>query len=225
MKRLLVLLLSFGTSAFALVERTLDEKKPIDALFSTTSHNRIAIEEGAVEKVFADSSLFSIAIDSTTGNAFVNVEKEILDPVTMTVVTSSGAVQDLLIRSGSVPSEQICLHLPEDGESWALSFAPSLAGSIATLNQILDGSIPPGFGQREQVNELSLPSPLIALPLRSLEGPFEILDVYEIRNPGKKPAPLSSEEIKGDGAWAFLSARILEQGDKAICIIGRSKDG
>lgn len=226
MRSLIFCCLLFAGSAFALVERTIDEKRPFEATLSTASHNRIAVEEGAVEKIFADSSLFSIAIDSTTGNAFLNVEKEIDEPVTITVVTSSGAVQDLLIRSSGGPSEQIRLHLPSDGNDWAYHSDPSMAGGVGVLNQIIEGSIPAGYGQREweAADELALPAPLIAIPLKAVEGPFEILTAYEIRNPGKKLIALSPEEIKGGNAWVFLSVRVLEQNEKAICILGRAKD-
>ncbi len=226
MKRLVLLAVGASVSGFALVERTIDEKNPFEVTLSTTSHNRIVVEDGAVEKIFADNGLFTVVMDAATGNAFVNVEQEIEEPKTVTVVASSGAVQDLFVRAEPGPSEQVRLHLPEDGQEWVYRADPSMAASIQVLNKIVEGIVPAGFGQRDWDEEgLKLPSPLIAVPLKSLEGPFEILDVYEVRNPGKKAASLSLEEVKGDKAWVFLGAKTLEAGEKTICILGRGKDG
>ena len=226
MKRLLLVALAASGSAFALVERTIDEKSPFEVTLSTSSHNRIVIEDGAVEKIFADNGLFTVVMDAATGNAFVNVEQEIEEPKTVTVVASSGAVQDLFVLATAGPSEQVRLHLPEDGQEWTYRADPSMAASIQILNQIVEGIVPAGFGEREWDGEgLKLPSPLIAVPLKSLEGPFEILDVYEVRNPGKKGALLSLEDVKREQTWAFLGAKSLDSGEKTICILGRGKDG
>ena len=83
-----------ASSAFALVEKTIDEKHPVEVVFSTDTHNRISVEGGAVEKVFGDTALFSVNIDPATGNAFINVLKEIEKPAALTIVTSSGAAPE-----------------------------------------------------------------------------------------------------------------------------------
>lgn len=73
--------IAFCSSAHALVEEPLNEKKSLPIIFSTTSHNRISIERGSVEKVFADEAYFNIMLDPATGNAFVTVIKPILEPI------------------------------------------------------------------------------------------------------------------------------------------------
>jgi hypothetical protein len=214
-----------ASSAFALVEKTIDEKHPLDVVFSTTTHNRIAVEGGAVEKIFGDSSLFSVHIDPATGNAFIHIAKE-LDhkPAALTVVTSTGAVQDLLVRSSEGPSEQIVLK-EEEQEEWVIRPIVSHASTLEFLTQVIDGNTPAGYGAKEWEEDLQLPEPLFAEPVKALEGPFETLHVYRITNPEEKLIILDADVLKKDkNSWVYLSNCALKDGMESVCIIGKVKN-
>ena len=209
---------------FASVQEIIDGTHPISVDFSISSHNRIAVADGAVEKVFGDSAIFSVTVDPVTGNAFVNLLKEIEGiPATMSVVTSSGLVQDLLVSSREGVSEQVILKEREEQEFFARDV--TLASSVDVLNKILEGKIPNGYGQMETVQDLSLPNPLKATAIKAFEGPFEIISVYEIVNSGKESIVLSTEALKqGKGTWAFVTVNEIAQNEKAICLVGKIKD-
>ncbi len=216
-----------SVSSYALVEGVLDERHPISASLSTSSHNRISVEGGSVEKVIGDHSLFSVNLDPSTGSAFINVLEEISEqPTTLSVVTNSGLVQDILVTAQEGPSEQIILKDQQD-DAFAIRTDVSHASTVDLLNQILDGKIPFGYGLNELEDQdvLNLPLPLSVETLKVLEGPFEMISVYEIENRGKNSIVLSSDALKKEGvAWVFLRAHELDQNEKTICLIGRTKE-
>lgn len=219
--------LCFWGSADALVEHKIDEKHPLQVLFSKTSHNRIAVEGGSVEKVFGDDAYFVITVDPTTGNAFVNVLKDIVEvPSILTVVTSFGKIQDLAVRTGDTAAEFLILKESDEEEEF---FEPALnlhENTINLLNAILEGRAPQGYGQREvSAQELiRLPAPLIAQGVRAFEGPFENIVVYRIKNTGKDPIVIAPDSLKKDSSsWVFLNAHELKSKEEALCLMAFPK--
>lgn len=224
----LISVLSFLScnSLHALIEQAINEKKPIEITLSTTSHNRISVEQGSVEKVFGDERFFSINLDRTTGNAFVSLLKPISDkPIVLTVVTSSGFIQDLSVFAEERPSEHLILRHDAEKED-PIDFTTNFhTHTVEFLNSILEGKIPLGYGQRGlRIDDtLSLPHPLIASPLKAFEGPFEETVIYAIKNRGKHSIVLDAESIKKDASWVFLNAHELQAKEQAICIVSFPK--
>jgi hypothetical protein len=214
----------------AATEKLIDEKKPIAILFSNSSHNRISVEGGAVEKVIGDSSLFSVTIDRTTGNAFINLLKETTQPTTLTVVTSSGLVQDLLVSSKEGLSEQLILSEDEESDWDNEMLRATLvqgATTVEMLNKILEGKVPFGYGQRplEKNEQLELPAPLQTESLKAFEGPLDTIFVYQIKNQGLQPIVVTSDALKREThSWVFLNVQDLAPRQEAICIISYPKD-
>ncbi len=223
----LVATLAYG-SLFALIEQPINEKKTIPISFSTVSHNRISIDRGSVEKIFGDETCFNISIDRTTGNAFVNLTKDLTDPMTLTVVTSSGLIQDLSVTSSDKPSEHLILKEVEDDVDDLMTATADFHGpTIDFLNKILEGKVPLGYGQRPlQANEhLSLPHPLSTTTLEAFEGPFEKIIVYKIKNTGKDSVIMNAEAIKKEKtSWVFLNAHELKAKEELLCIISYPKN-
>ncbi len=215
------------TSLHALIEQPINEKKPIPIALSTTSHNRISIERGSVEKIFGDESCFNISIDRTTGNAFVTLTKDLTEPMTLTIVTGSGLIQDLSVTTSDKPSEHLILKEVEDEMDEAMQTTADFHGpTIDFLNKILEGKIPLGYGQRplQTQERLSLPHPLTTTPIEAFEGPFENIIVYKIKNTGKDSVILNAESLKKEKAsWVFLNANELKPKEELLCIISYPK--
>ena len=212
-------------SSYALVESKIDEKKPISIPFSKSSHNRISVCSGYVEKIFGDDTYFNISIDRMTGNAFVNVLRDIEEPITLTVVTNTGLIQDLLITSADKPSEHLILKdEEEDPIETTMSFHEN---TIEFLNQILEGHLPLGYGLRASLDKdtLQLPHPLMATTIRAFESPFEEVIVYSIKNTGKDPIVINAKSLKKDNAsWVFFTAHELKSKEQTVCIISFQKN-
>ena len=214
------------SSIFALVEHKIDEKKPLTIQFSKTSHNRISIERGSVEKIFGDETYFNISIDRTTGNAFVNVLRDIPDHMALTIVTNAGLIQDLAVASADKPSEHLILKEEEENDDLIAPTSNFHGPTIEFMNKILEGKSPLGYGQRALTNKdtLQLPQPLIASPIKAFEGPFEEVLVFNVKNNGKDPIIINSESLKKDNAsWVFLNAHELKTREQALCIISFPK--
>lgn len=213
-------------SVYGLVEHKIDEKKPLTIQFSKTSHNRISVERGSVEKIFGDESYFNINIDRTTGNAFVTVLRDIPDPMTLTVVTNAGLIQDLAIASTDKLSEHLILKEEEDVDELIAPPSNFHGPTIEFLNKLLEGKSPLGYGQRALNDKdiLKLPHPLSASPIKAFEGPFENVLVFNIKNAGKDPIIINSETLKKDNAsWVFLNAHELNAKEQVLCIISFPK--
>lgn len=217
------------SSLHALVEKNLNDKKPIEVTFSPTSHNRIAVEGGSVKLAFADETVFAITLDAVTGNAFVTLLRSIEEtPALLTIVTNSGNIQDLWIRSEEKPPEHIILKEEEEVENLSVKGDVFHAPTIEFLNAILEGKTPLGYGNAslDHAKSLSLPKPLRFQPIKVLEGPFEYICIYQIQNEGRKPVVLSSDLLKAtETAWVFLTAHQLNRHEDTVCIISYPKAG
>lgn len=216
------------TSAYALVESGIDEKKPIPISFSKSSHNRIAVAHGSVEKIFGDETYFNISVDRTTGNAFINVLRDITEPTTLTVVTGTGLIQDLAVTSANIPSEHLILKDKEEEKEELIETTSNFHGAtIEFLNQILEGKSPLGYGERavSDSDTLQLPQPLSASAIKVFEGPFEEVAVYSIKNTGKNPIIIDSQSLKkGNISWVFCNAHELKAKEQVVCIISFPKN-
>ena len=212
----------------AALERTINEKKPIEVVFSKTSHNRVSVEGGTVEKIIGDGAIFSVTLDKSTGNAFINVLQDISKPITLTVVTGSGFIQDFFISSQDCPSEQVIL---KEGESWdgtALNTEIiQEAATIEMLNKILEGKVPFGYGQRpiEKEDAIDLPSPLKVETLKAFEGPLDQICVYRIKNESQQTVVITADSLKKESqSWVFLNAQELGHNKEALCIMAYPKE-
>jgi hypothetical protein len=215
--------------SYATVEQKIDEKAPLTVTFSRQSHNRISVENGFVRKLFGDQSLFTVSIDETIGQAFVNLLQDITEvPASLTIVTTSGQVQDILVFSDARPSEHLILREEsEDMEDLPISTTEFQTHTIEFLNDILIGRTPLGYGKRDlrEEDKLALPSPLEAIPIRAFEGPFEKVVVYQIGNKGRKPIVIKPESIKKQNDnWVFLDANEIDFTQQALCIISSPKE-
>lgn len=214
------------SSIYALMEHQIDEKKPLSIQFSKTSHNRISIDRGSVEKIFGDETYFNISIDRTTGNAFINVLRDIPDHMTLTVVTNAGLIQDLAVASADKSSEHLILKEEEENDELIAPPSNFHGPTIEFMNKILEGKSPLGYGGRAVTDKdiLQLPYPLTASPIKAFEGPFEEVLVFNIKNNGKDPIIINSESLKKDNAsWVFLNAHELKAREQAVCIISFPK--
>ncbi len=224
---LLLPVLAFG-SMEAVIERRIDEKIPIPVTFSRTSHNRICIEGGAVEKIIGDGSIFSVTLDAGTGNAFINMLQDVPKPITLTVVTSSGFVQDLSVSSLDCPSEQVILKEMDEWDGNVIDVEMFQgAATVEMLNKILEGKIPFGYGQKPVADEkaLDLPMPLKAETMKAFEGPLDTLLVYKIKNDSKQAVVITADSLKKENhSWVFLNVQELGPKQEALCIIAYPKD-
>ena len=210
------------------VSAQLSLAEPIEVVFSRSSHNRISWDKGSIMSITGDSSLFAVEINHKIGQAFVHVLKDLSPyPATLTIVSSAGRVQDLLVHSTEKPSTHVSIWEPqEEEENFSNTYVDFHAQTIEFLSDILENKIPFGYGQRplQENDQLNLPSPLEAAPIKALEGPFEIIVIYHLTNMGRQPIRLFPSALKrSEDSWVFLNARELAFKEHALCILAKPK--
>lgn len=214
----------------ALVEKDIDGKCPIEVVFSSHSLNRISVEDGRIEKVIGDDSLFEINIDSMTGQAFVFVLGEFPQSgTTLTVITAGGYLQDLHVKSSDKASELVILKEP-DGVSEQLTIHPLdfQVNSIDFLNVLISGDVPAGYGYSDLqlAKPIQLPKELQSFPIKVIEGPFDRITLLKIVNRSKKRIVLKPSTLRSnEDLWVFLSTQDLKGREEALCIIASKKEG
>ena len=208
-------------------EHTIDETTPLPITFSKDSHNRISVEDSLIEKIFGDASYFNIMIDRATGQAFINLKRAIEDkPLTLTVITSGGYVQDLLIMTKEKPSEHLMLReTQEEKEETSVNFH---AFTVDVLNALLEGKSPLGYGKRPLTDQdtFDLPVPLQAVPLRAFDGALETIVAYRIINKGHRSTIIKASALKKDEhTWVFVNANELGFREQALCLVAKPREG
>lgn len=215
------------SSLNARIEHRIDEATPLSVTFSHEAHNRISVEDSLIEKIFGDASLFDITLDRSTGQAFINLKRPIEDkPSTLTVITSGGYIQDLLITTKDNTSEHLLLReSQEEIEQLPQNFH---SFTIDILNTILEGKSPLGYGKRPLAtsDSLDLPAPLQAIPLKAYEGALETIVAYRIINKGHRPITIRASSLKNEAQnWVFVNANELGFREQALCLVGKPKGG
>ncbi|QVL58211.1 MAG: type-F conjugative transfer system secretin TraK [Simkaniaceae bacterium] len=211
-----------------ITEINFNESGPIQVTFSNNSHNRIAWKNDRIVSVTGDERIFDVEINPKIGQAFVSVLKTFKNTTaTLTVVSSQGLVQDIQVKSDDKPSIFLTINVPEkNDDSFAANHTHFHSQTIEFLNDILEGCVPFGYTQRvvQNFDELKLPAPLEATPLKVYENPFENVVIYEIINQGRRPLTIRSQNLKPClNSWVFLSAQELHFRETALCIVATSK--
>jgi hypothetical protein len=205
------------------------QEKSIDVVFSRHSHNRISWERGSIISITGDSTLFAVEINPKIGQAFVHVLRDLtVQPATLTVISSTGLVQDLLVRSLEKPSTHISIReSQEEEEDFTSTYVDFHTQTIEFLNDILENKIPFGYGQRsiQDSDKLSLPSPLEVKIIKALNGPFETIVIYHLTNMGRQSIRLNPNTLKrSEDSWVFLNARELDYREGTLCILAKPKE-
>ena len=179
--------------------------------------------------ITGDSTLFAVEINPKIGQAFVHVLRDLTAyPATLTVVSSTGLVQDLFVRSIEKPSTHVSIREPqEEEEDFTSTYVDFHAQTIEFLNDILDNKIPFGYGQRliQDSDKLILPSPLEVKVIKALDGPFETIVIYHLTNMGRQSIRLNPNTLKrSEDSWIFLNARELDYREGTLCILAKPKE-
>ncbi len=213
----------FGGTTFCM----LNTAKPLDCTFSSIHHNRIAVQGGRVHKIICPENAIAVKLEEQSGQAFLQALTSPCDPVTVSVVTDTGEVQDLRIDFHEGKSEIILLHYPrsylDPCEEVVSSFDDQLPTScISTVIDYLScRDIPPGYEY----------SPINSKPQRMGKGIYirtttrlhsaeETIFVRQICNRTRKSIQLSESRLTPAGcSWSYLTQPTLPPGKTATLLI------
>lgn len=195
------------------------------------------VENGSVQKIIFPEDNLSIKLEEHSGQAFIYAVGQLLNPITLAVVTKSGLVQDIEIEFKDLPAEVIILKEPSTEETIepvetdfpCNTNQPALSKYDRIqliINDIFAGSVPEGyrvFPLERKVEKIKWG--IESTPLIKLEGVEDIIYIYEISNVTKKRRSLSESEIKDKNSlWICLESHQIRPKEKILGIvcIGRS---
>ena len=226
MKYLFAILLACTTlSAEEAIEVAINERSALSISLSSTLHNRIAVIDGSVETLIANPHYFNVDIMSKLGQAVITVLRPLESPQLLSVVTSSGLVQDFLVTASEKEPAVIFLKEPEEIEEIALQH--SLA-NIETLSEILDGKIPHGYGKRSFLPHDSIEVGNLNDHIQHVgvfEGALENIYVLDIRNNSVSVLIVDKERIKtSEINWVFSTKSELEEDEVTTLLISKRRE-
>lgn len=232
-KKLLPLLLIGSGTLKATLFFPMDTMQLHTAILSSTHQNRILVEEGRIHKViYPDSGSFSISIEEESGQVFVHCLEPYPSPVTMSIVTSDGQVQDIEASFEDKASEVLVLQemAPEQPcveESFCSNDAcrymcASPEEIQEKVNTIIHGKVPCGYSSctpKRFVRKIK--KCLKGERIGRLAGPGEDLDIWRIVNTSPcQTAKVRECELGFEGStWIYLEKNGLNPGESTIAIV------
>jgi hypothetical protein len=220
--------LSLSVPSYALVEHEINTKHPLKCSFSLNNQNRIIVSQGAVMKVIAPKDKFLIQIEENSGQAFILPYYDQAGSVTISVITTSGAVQDLEVDFKEQSSQVVFLkEKKSQNEEGSPHKVQENKESLYAqqLSDFLLGNRVEGFVQGNLDGEEFLRTKGIEYSLKKkLESQKEAIVLLEAKNISKKPIKLIPKELSiSMDNWIFVEKELLSAGDVTLVAFSRSK--
>ena len=223
-------LLAQSISCWATTKVEIDPEKTIEIVLSHEDINRFSVEDGVIVDTVSDANQLKAKLHPKTGSAFVSIaNKQVLEkPVSFSLTTGCGEIQTFVVSTREGAGELVILQSAPSKEKEENPLTTDYhSNTIELLNCALAGHSPEGYGERElhTVDLLGVPSPLTSKAVKAFEGPFDTLFLFEISNPSRRPASISTNALKREGdLWVFLSKTTLIPGEKVPCLIATKKE-
>jgi hypothetical protein len=209
---------------------TIDSTAVISVQLSSTNHNRIGIIGDRIKKAYFKSSNISVDVEEGNGQLFVQSMRPNCPPTTISLVSSSGLVQELELCFSERPSEIIFLQINNDNiyssDVDLCQFEECLPlGSEAFtifVEGFLKGQIPDGYVSIE--DEGSSPVILNGLRMQKISRVIsdnQIIFVYRIQNCSKMKKCVKECQVNIlDGDWVFLDRYQFSAHECGLLLIG-----
>jgi hypothetical protein len=206
----------------------MDETSVIPVNLSSSNHNRIAIIGDRVKKVFFNSSNISVEVEDNSGQLFVQLMKLHCRNTTLSLISTSGVIQDLELRFAEGPSEVILLQ--EEAETEELEPRNRFESPItieeenltSLVEGVINGTIPEGYVQfEEQESPEKIKKGLKMQRMSRLVNEKQIVFIYRLENESSQVKCVTECEVNVlDGDWVFLDRYKLKANECALVLIG-----
>lgn len=208
----------------AAVFHTIDTTTPLLCTLSSKFQNRVMVENGKIKKIIAsDEDRLSIFTDPFSGQIFISTRDYAAQETTVSVITETGIVQDLQVSFVDQSSEIVILTDPTIEEELVPFNQPSIAkdDALKLVAGFLKGKIPDGYLPSQPRCKQWRPKNGIRLDsIVQLDGPDQILYVYQLSNLAKKPMIINESDLNVPFCrWVFLESNALSSKQKILAII------
>jgi len=205
----------------------MDTTRSVYCTFSNKFQNRIMIENGTIQKIVsADEEKLSILMEEFSGQAFIFALDPKQETTTLSVISENGFVQDMQIAFAERSSEVVILNEPEEIVEDVNSGSSTNDYVLNTINQILEGNVPPGYQTSQmQCQKFQLKKDICLELISKFERTNETLYVYQVKNGAKTKLQIFECELQFEGCrWVFLEANTLSPHEQKIAIIAVRND-
>ncbi|MCY3974437.1 MAG: type-F conjugative transfer system secretin TraK [Simkaniaceae bacterium] len=217
-----------GSPEASVVRQPLDESNVIRVTVSERHHNVLHFKEGKIKQVTADPRFFDFRINETYGQALFAVKQPLPTAQAVSVLVSSGQVQNFLISGGE---EEPTIIFLEDEEEEPHPI-PSEETLIAPrdIAMLLRGEEPEGFHKRDldEGETFTFQSSLFSLveKVSVFEGPTEKVFVVRLENRKGKAVTVDPRFMKGaKTSWVIALDKTLRQRERTTVILSERKGG
>lgn len=204
----------------------MDTTIPLKCSFSCRHPNRIMVEKQSIEKIIhSEPESIQILIEEKASQAFVMACADILDPVTLCVITSNGEVQDLEVSFENQPSQLVILQQKKQVAPLETPFFEEC--QMQTIIQsVLSNQVPAGSCVTNFCTDLSYLRKKIKISeISRFDRECEIIRVFKITNCSKQKQIIHEKELSVENAsWIFLEKNTLEPKETIKAIISIEKD-
>jgi hypothetical protein len=213
----------------------MDQAEVITVNLSARNHNRIGIVGDRIRKAFFRSSDVSVDVEEATGQIFIQAVRPNCPNTTISIVSLSGAVQDLDLCFMDGPSEIVilrhCVALPDPSltKSPEICDSPYIESKGASITDLVEGFIkgiiPQGYMSIEDTDKpIPIKKGLKLQRLSRLVSKEQIIFVYRLQNDSACPQSIKECQVNIlDGDWVFLDRYELSQNESALVLIGCSR--
>jgi hypothetical protein len=204
----------------------MDTTVPLECTLSAVHQNRILIEGGRVRKVVHPDGVLTCQMEPESGQAFVRANGWLPHPVTLSVVTDTGVVQDIQITLEDCSSQVVILREPSE-----VYVTSGVVGNnaedfvVGNLEAVLSGGTPSGYVKTlsEETREGTIPQ-VVAQCSRAFTGPYEEIRSFEVTNQSEETRSIVEENfIRPGDLWVHLTSTEIapEQVVQLVVGVGR----
>lgn len=200
----------------------IDPTAVIEVQVSSSNHNRISIVGDRIKKAYFKSSDIAVDVEEATGQIFVQACRPHCPSSTLSIVSTSGLVQDLELHFVDSSSEIILLQPDSEMQEPCGPLALEGEGISDLVQCIIQGQVPQGYVSIEDIEDpTTLYCGLTQQRLGRLVSDKQIVFIYRLENTSKKIKTLKECKVNIlDGDWVFLDRYRLSPGEGALALIG-----
>lgn len=217
---LLVSAISYGSLSGAIFCE-IDTSTPLKCVFSDIHQNRIAVDNGRVEKVIFTDDSIAIRMEEESGQVFVVAVKPTLRETVLSLVTDKGIVQDFEIKFEDRSSEVVIL---QDISVSNRDSYPSRDIGIS-IDQILSGQTPEDYccfgvnGEQKMIG-----CGILLDTIARFDGCKDTVNLIHIVNPGNCKVRISEQNLCSPSTqWVYLVKDVLSSQEETVALVCERK--
>lgn len=198
----------------------------LKCVLSSTHHNRIALSEGRIKKVIFPETNVSIRLEDESGQIFVQALSDEIDPITLSIVTEDGTIQDFEIDFTPKSSEIVILNMQStdlntcDESSSYSGETITIDSMVGNLQEILKGRTPNGYTSQEGTgNEYLLKKHFLLTEKIRYINPLHTITIWEVKNTSRRCQNIIETDLNFEGiVWTYLGKHRLRKSEKTLAV-------